>query len=118
MGIVLVNCAVAGEKFKGRTVWYTIKWEPINAPGEEKHFLAVAESKGISSNTQGKAFGEGTVERSVGVYDFDLKTEGGSQNGYQESTDRDEVDAIASATHIPLDGSRSRETGRSSVPGI
>ncbi|MGD0623149.1 MAG: hypothetical protein ABSB32_00350 [Thermodesulfobacteriota bacterium] len=89
MGIFLVGDAAAGEKFKGRTVWYTIKWEPINAPGEEKHLLAVADSKGINSNTEGKAFGEGAVERSVGVYDVDIKTESGFQHGYMESTDRD-----------------------------
>jgi hypothetical protein len=89
VGIVLVGNAVAGEKFKGRTVWYSTKWEQLSAPGEEKHLLAVNEAKGISSNTEGKAFGEGTVERFVALVDIDLKTEIGSQHGYQESTDRD-----------------------------
>jgi hypothetical protein len=89
MGILLAGDALAGEKFKGRTVWYTIKWEQINAPGEEKHLLAVNEAKGITSNTEGKAFGEGTVDRSGGVWDIDLKSETGSSYGYQESTDRD-----------------------------
>ena len=89
MGIFLAADAVAGEKFKGRTVWYTIKWEPINVPGEEKHLVSVNESKGISSNTEGKSFGEGAVERGVGVWDIDLKTETGFCQGYQESTDRD-----------------------------
>ena len=89
VGIVLVNCAVAGEKFKGRSVWYTTKWEQIGVPGEEKHFMAVNDAKAINSNTEGKAFGEGTVERSVAVFDIDLKTETGFYHGYQESTDRD-----------------------------
>ena len=89
MGILLVGNAVAGEKFKGRTVWYTTKWEQIGVPGEEKHLLGLQESKGINSNTEGKAFGEGTVERCVTSAEIDLKTETGSSHGYQESTDRD-----------------------------
>jgi hypothetical protein len=89
MGIVLVNCAVAGEKFKGRTVWYMTKWEQIGVPGEEKHLMALDEAKGISSNTEGKTFGEGTADRQVLFVDIDLKTETGSLHGYQESTDRD-----------------------------
>jgi hypothetical protein len=89
MGIVLVNCAVAGEKFKGRTVWYTTKWEQLIVPGEEKHLMALYESKGIDSNTEGKPFCEGSVDRFVAIYDMDLKTETGFYHGYQESTDRD-----------------------------
>jgi hypothetical protein len=89
MGIFLVGDALAGEKFKGRTVWYCTKWEQIGVPGKEKHLLAVNEAKGISINTEGKAFAEGAVERSVGVFDIDIKTETGSSQGYQESTDRD-----------------------------
>ncbi len=89
MGMLLVGDAAAGEKFKGRTVMYSTKWEQIGVPGEEKHLMALADSKGISSNTEGKAFGEGTVERSVAVLDIDLKAETGFYHGYQESTDRD-----------------------------
>lgn len=89
MGIFLVGDAVAGEKFKGRSVLYTTKWEQIGVPGEEKRLLALQDAKGISSNTEGKAFGEGTAERIVGSVEIDLKTETGSSHGYQESTDRD-----------------------------
>ena len=88
-GIALVGDALAGEKVKGRTVWYTVKWEQISVPGEEKHLIALADSKGISSNTEGKTFGEGTVERSVGLFDIDLETGLGSSHGYQEATDRE-----------------------------
>jgi len=28
-GVALVGGALAGEKVKGRTVWYTVKWEQI-----------------------------------------------------------------------------------------
>jgi hypothetical protein len=89
IGIVLVGNAVAGEKFKGRIIYYNTNWEQIGVPGEEKHLMGIAESQGISSNKEGKAYGEGTVERSVGIYDIDLKSETGSGQGYQESTDRD-----------------------------
>ncbi len=89
MGIVLVGDAVAGEKFKGRTVWYTTKWEQIGVPGGEKHLMGLMEDKGISMNTEGKSFGEGTVEHEVVSVEIDLKTEIGSNHGYQESTDRD-----------------------------
>jgi hypothetical protein len=89
MSIFLVGDAVAGEKFKGRTIDYATKWEQVGVPGNEKHLMAVAETKGISSNKEGKAYGEGTVERSVGVFDIDLKTETGFAHGYREITDRD-----------------------------
>jgi hypothetical protein len=89
MSIFLVGNAVAGEKFKGRTVWYTTKWEQIGVPGEEKHLMALQDAKGITSNTEGKTFGEGTAERMVGSVEIDLKAETGSSHGYQESTDRD-----------------------------
>jgi hypothetical protein len=89
MGIVLVSDVVAGEKFKGRTVWHNVKWEQIDVPGEEKHLMVVFEHRGISSNKEGKALGEGVVLREVGVIDMDLKTETGFAHGYIESTDRD-----------------------------
>jgi hypothetical protein len=89
MGIFLVGNALAGEKFKGRTVYYTTKWEQITAPGEDKHLLAIIESKGISSNTEGKPFFDGTVEVYGGLCEMDLKNVTGSIHGYEESTDRD-----------------------------
>jgi hypothetical protein len=89
MAILLVGNAVAGEKFKGRTVWYATKWEKMDVPGEEKHLVLLQESKGISSNTEGKAFGEGVVWREVVVVDVDLKAETGFGHAYDEGTDRD-----------------------------
>ena len=101
LGIFLVGNAMAGEKFKGRTVWYMTKWEQIGVPGEEKHLMVLQEAKGISSNTEGKAFGEGTVDRLVQFVEIDLKTETGSSHGYQESTDRD-----GNKIYYRLEGSR------------
>ncbi len=89
MGILLVGDVVAGEKFKGRTVWYRTKVEQINVPGEEKHLMGFREGKGISSNTEGKAFNDGVVWESVGVFDLDLKVETGFAHGYAVGTDRD-----------------------------
>ena len=89
MGILLVGDVVAGEKYKIRGVVYTIKWETINVPGEEKHLLALADSRGVTSNLEGKPFGDRLVVQSVGLLDIDLKTESGSGNWYEEDTDRD-----------------------------
>jgi hypothetical protein len=89
VGIFLVGDAGAGEKYKIRIVWYFTTWNQIDVPGEEKHLLAVDESKGISSNMEGKEFLEGAVLRGVEVVEIDLKAETGSNHGYTESTDRD-----------------------------
>ncbi len=89
MGIVLVGDAPAGERYKIRIVWYFTMWNQIDVPGEEKHLLAVDESKGINSNMEGKEFLEGAVLRGAEVVEIDLKAETGSNHGYMESTDRD-----------------------------
>ena len=88
-GLILLGEAVAAEKYKIRSVLYTIKWETINVPGEEKHLLALADSRGVTTNLEGKSFGDGLVHQSVGLLDIDLKTESGSANWHEEYTDRD-----------------------------
>jgi len=87
--VALVGDALAGEKYKIRLVQYTVKWETINVPSEEKHLLALVDSRGVTSNMEGKPFGDGLVYQGVGFMDIDLKTELGSSNGYEEYTDRD-----------------------------
>ena len=82
MGILLVGNAVAGEKFKGRTVMYGTKWEQINVGDEDGHVVAVYESKGISTNLEGKQFFDGWPIRETGVMDINLKTGVGSGHGY------------------------------------
>jgi hypothetical protein len=89
MSILFVGNAVAGEKFKIRGVYYATKWETINVPGEEKHLLALSDSRGVTSNLEGKPFGDGLVVQSAGWLDIDIKTELGSGNFYEEWTDRD-----------------------------
>ena len=87
--IVGLSNAVAGEKFKGRTVKHNVKWEPINVPDEEGHVIAVYEHKGIGTNMEGKTFGDGTVSWETGLLDMNFKTGLGSGHGYGVVTDRD-----------------------------
>ncbi|MGD0626453.1 MAG: hypothetical protein ABSB32_17265 [Thermodesulfobacteriota bacterium] len=89
MGILLVGDVVAGEKFKGRTVTYTTKWQPIEVGDEDGHVVAVYESRGISTNLDGKRFLDGCPLRETGLVDINLKTGLGSGHGYGDWTDRD-----------------------------
>jgi len=89
LGAVAVGDAVAGEKFKGRTIYYTVKWETINVPEEEGLLIALGDSKGITSNKERKTFADGWVSRSVGLLDINVKTGLGSGHWYEEVTDRD-----------------------------
>jgi len=65
-----------GRNFGGSVMHY-VKWEKIDVPGEEKHFVLLHEAKGINSNKEGKAFGEANVLRYTAIADIDLKTEEG-----------------------------------------
>ncbi|MFH0871303.1 MAG: hypothetical protein V1878_02250 [bacterium] len=89
VGMAIVGDAVAGEKVKGRTAFYTVKWETVNVPEEEGLLMALAESRGITSNKEGKTFADGWVSRSVGLLDINVKTGLGSGHWYEEVTDRD-----------------------------
>jgi len=84
-----IGNAVAGEKFKLRTVSYTTKWEQLDVPGEEKHIIALCEDKGVGVNMEGKTFGDGSVSVQVGLFDINVKTGLGSMHAYGEVTDRD-----------------------------
>jgi len=88
-GMTVVGDAVAGEKYKGRSAFYTIKWEQVNVPGEEGHIISAAEYKGISTNTEGKTFGDGWIDWNVALNDINVKTGLGSAHGYGEFADRD-----------------------------
>jgi TolB-like protein len=101
---LLVGDVVAGEKFKGRTVWYRTKSEQINVPGEEKHLVAVREMKGIGSNTEGKAFYDRVVWECVSLTDLDLKVETGFAHGYTVGTDRDGDKIIHQWESKPIKG--------------
>ena len=84
-----VGNAVAAQKFKLTTVYYAVKWEQINVPGEEGHLVAAAEAKGISRNMEGKTFGDGWIDWYVTIIDINVKTGLGSGVGYGEWADRE-----------------------------
>jgi len=88
MSIVLVGDALAGEKFKCRTVWVTTKVERINVDDEKGHAIVLGEAKGIISNMQGKTFGEGWLGWTVYYGDSRPKT-GFTGYGYLTLTNKD-----------------------------
>ena len=88
-GVAIVADALAGEKFKLRTVKYMTKWEQVNVGDEEGHVIAVYEGKGIETNMQGKKFMDGWLIRETGLMDINGKAGTWSAQGYGESTDRD-----------------------------
>jgi len=88
MGIVLVGNAVAGEKIKCRTVYYNTKWNQVNVGDEKDHVVAMAESKGIISNKEGKTFGDGWLAWTGGLYDLGPKGPN-LGDGYMTLTDKD-----------------------------
>jgi len=89
VAMAVVGDALAGEKWKGRTVWYAVKWEQVNVPGEEGHLVAVCEAKAIGSRIEGEVLREGQIEHVAQLLDIDLKTGLGHGHGYGVSTDRD-----------------------------
>ena len=88
-GITAIGNAVAGEKFKLRTIKYVVKFEKIDVGDEKGHIIAVFEAKGIVSNMEGKSFGDGWVLRLVGFSDSNPKTGFSRAHGYEEMTDKD-----------------------------
>jgi len=88
VGLAMAGDAVAGEKSKGRSIMYTVKWEKLDVPGQEKHLVALSEAKGISSILEGKDAGDVIVLRHVEILDIDLKSGKGSSIGYGEGTDK------------------------------
>jgi hypothetical protein len=88
VGVVALGDALAGEKFKLRTVKHSVKWEQVNAGDEEGHVVAINETKGIVSNKEGKWFGDGWLQRYAALFDINPKA-GPVANGYEEVADRD-----------------------------
>jgi hypothetical protein len=88
MGIFLVGDALAGEKFKGRTVYHTLKWDPINVGDEDGHVVAAWEGKFIQMNIEG-GFGDGWAGWETCLIDQNPKTAVGSIVCYGYVSDRD-----------------------------
>jgi len=79
-----VGNAVAGENYKVRAVYYFTKWEQLSVPGEEKHIIALSESKGVGIYMEGKPFFDGWVVLDMSTADINAKTGLGSGGGYGE----------------------------------
>jgi hypothetical protein len=88
-GVSLVADALAGEKMKGRTVKYTVKWESVDVGDEEGHVVAVYEHRGVQSILEGRKSADGAVLREVGLLDMNMKSLTGSGFGYGDLTDKD-----------------------------
>jgi len=89
VGIVSVGNAVAGEKFKWRSVWYRLKSESVNVPGEEGWVMSVFEDKGILTVLQGSKLMDGVAGVNVLSAEANTKTGTGFGHGVILFTDRD-----------------------------
>jgi len=87
--IALVGDAVAGEKWKGRTTKYCVKWEPISVADQEGHVIAVCEYKHITSQIEARGFSEPAVGWEADLLDINMKTGQGEGHGYGEVTWKD-----------------------------
>ena len=85
-GIVMIDCAVGGEKMKWHGTSFTTDWQQIEVGDEEGHVLAVYKSKQLYINEK---TGEKTVSTSVNTMDINLKTGQGSVRGCGWSVDKD-----------------------------
>ena len=85
-GVVLISDAVAGEKFKIRTVKQSVKWEQIEVGDQEGHIIAMNEAKGISTNMEGKWFADGWVQHYAALYDLNPKAGVIVVHGYEQRT--------------------------------
>jgi len=89
MSIFLVTCAGAGEYVKARNVTHYTKLQQVDVGDVEGHVILVYESKGVTTNLEGKWFCDGWAHHETGVMDINTKTGLGSGHGYGCQTDRD-----------------------------
>ena len=87
--IIAFQNAVGGERFKLRTAEYYTTWQKTDIDDEKGHMLAVTGAKTLTTNMDGKAFGDGWAGHSVGSVELRLKTGTGSGQWYAEMTDED-----------------------------
>jgi len=87
-GILLVENAVAGEKFNWRAVWYRVKSESVNASGEEGRAIRIYEDRGILTVLQGNKQMDGLAGVNVGFSDSNSKTGAGLAQGEVHFIDR------------------------------
>jgi hypothetical protein len=89
MGILFVGNGLAGEKFKWRAVWYSVKVQSVDVPGEEGRIMVVREDKGILTVLQGSKLMDGMAGVHAPFLDVNTKTGAGFGHGVILFTDRD-----------------------------
>jgi hypothetical protein len=82
-GLAMIDCAVAGEKFKSHGVSFVTNWNQIEVGDEEGHVLAIMEQKQLYINDK---TGEKMVSSSKNFMDINLKTGQGTLKGYGVET--------------------------------
>lgn len=90
IGVAAIDHAVAGDKVKGRCVWYSTKWEAIEVGDVEGHVIAVYEMRGIVSILEGTYKGakpDGAVIVDRGYCDLNVKAGTGFCHSYDVVTD-------------------------------
>jgi hypothetical protein len=87
--IAPLGSALAGEKYRGRHIFYTTKWEPVEVGDKEGHIIAIVERKGIHTDFDRKPFSDGWAIHNVGIIDMNTKTGTGYSYGYDVLTDKD-----------------------------
>ena len=87
--VTIIANAIAGEKYRGRHVFYMTKWEQAVVGDEEGHIIAVFERKGIHTDFDKKPFSDGWPIHHVGKIDLNVKTGKGHASGCDIMTDKD-----------------------------
>ena len=85
-GMLMIDCAVAGEKMSWHGTSFNTEWKQIEVGDEEGHVLAVYSSKALYVNDK---TGEKTVSSAVNTMDINMKTGQGTVSGYGVDADKD-----------------------------
>jgi hypothetical protein len=85
-GIVMINCAVAGETMRWHGTSFSTDWKQIEVGDEEGHVLAVSSAKQLYVDEK---TGEKSVGDDVNTMDINMKTGQGSLSGYGWTADKD-----------------------------
>jgi len=85
-GMLMIDCAVAGEKMSWHGTSFNTDWKQIEVGDEEGHVLVVYSSKQLYINDK---TGEKSVSTVVNNMDINMKTGLGTVSGYGSSVDKD-----------------------------
>jgi hypothetical protein len=85
-GVLMIDCAVAGEKVTWHGTSFNTDWKQIEVGDEPGHVLAVYSSKQLYVNDK---TGEKHVSTTVNTIDINMKTGQGTASGYGVSVYED-----------------------------